>query len=152
MQPAPRTLTEKSATRLTYVPKAEGETFFLRCYVKDDLCGRVARLDQCRTLCLHLGAKPQTLQAGVVTTAGYTYLADCPAPDADGVVRIPLQALKLTDTALLPLAYPSFLEPYFHPETPLPLRATDIETLELRISRQSPGTESRLELGEVWLE
>ena len=152
VQPAPRILTAKPATRLTYVPKAEGETFFLRRYVKDDLRGRAARLNQCRTLCLHLGAMPQTLQAGVVTTAGYTYLADCPAPDADGVVRIPLQALKQTDTALLPLAYPSFLDPYFHPETSLPLRAADIETLELRISRQHPGTENRLELGEVWLE
>ena len=152
VQPAPRILTAKPATRLTYVPKAEGETFFLRRYVKDDLRGRAARLNQCRKLCLHLGAMPQTLQAGVVTTAGYTYLADCPAPDADGVVRIPLQALKQTDTALLPLAYPSFLDPYFHPETSLPLRAADIETLELRISRQHPGTENRLELGEVWLE
>ena len=152
VQPAPRTLTEKPTTRLTYVPKAEGETFFLRRYVKDDLRGRAARLDQCRTLCLHLGAMPQTLQAGVVTATGYTYLADCPVPDADGVVRIPLSALKQTDTALLPLAYPSFLDPYFHPETPFPLRAADIETLELRISRQAPGTESLLELGEVWLE
>ena len=83
---------------------------------------------------------------------GYTYAAACPAADADGVVRIPLSKLKLTDTALLPLAYPSFLDAYFHPQTELPLRATDVESLELRVTQQPAGKEAVLELGEIWLE
>ena len=56
------------------------------------------------------------------------------------------------DTALLPRAYPSFLDPYFHPEMPLPFRPVDIESLELRLGRVSANTDAVLEVGEVWLE
>ena len=68
------------------------------------------------------------------------------------MTRIPLSALKQTDTALLPRAYPSFLDPYFHPEMPLPFRPVDIESLELRLGRVSANTDAVLEVGEVWLE
>ena len=152
VRPSRRTLTEAAQTRISFVPKTTGETFFLRRYVKDDLAGRTERLAGCRLLCLHLGNAPVGLQVGLVTAMGYTYLADCPEPGADGVARIPLSDLKLTDTALLPRAFPAFLDPYFHPETELPLRAQDVESLELRIARHGAGEEAVLDIGAVWLE
>ena len=152
VQPVQWALTDKLSARITFVPKKEGETCFLRRYVKDDLQGRAERLAGCRTLCLHLKSAPRGLQVGLITAMGYTYAAACPAADADGVVRIPLSKLKLTDTALLPLAYPSFLDAYFHPQTELPLRAADVESLELRVTQQPAGKEAVLELGEIWLE
>lgn len=152
VQPVQRALTDKPGTRITFVPKKAGETFFLRRYVKDDLAGRAGRLAECRTLCLHLRSVPRGLQVGLLTAMGYTYALPCPAADADGVVRIPLSKLKQTDTALLPPAYPSFLDAYFHPQTELPLRAADVESVELRVGQQPAGEAAVLELGEIWLE
>ncbi|MBM6945297.1 MULTISPECIES: hypothetical protein [Bacteroides] len=152
MYPLQRTLMEKQAACLSYTPKAKGETCFLRRYVKEELAGRTDRLTACKTLCLHLQNIPQGLQVGVVSSMGYTYMASCPQVGAEGIVRIPLTDLKLTDTALLPLAFPSFLDPFFHPEVSLPLKPADIETLELRLNGQEPGQEILLELGEIWLE
>lgn len=143
---------DKPTARITFCPNKDGETFFVRRYVKDLLRGRTSRLADSRTLCLRLNTVPDGLQVALIASTGYTYATPCPDSDADGVTRIPLSALKQTDTALLPRAYPSFLDPYFHPEMPLPFRPVDIESLELRLGRVSANTDAVLEVGEVWLE
>ena len=110
--------------------------------------------ESCTTLCIRVNRNkplPQGLSAGFVTSDGYTYKSLCPAPSAEGIVRIPLKELRLTDTALLPIAYPTFLKQYFHPETVIPFRPEKIEKLELSM----PGTGKptvEIELGDVWLE
>ena len=73
---------------------------------------------------------PEGLQAGFITSDGYTYTATCPPPE-NGIVRLPLKDLKQTDTALLPLSYPVFMEKYFHPATEIPFRTGTIESIEL---------------------
>ena len=115
---------------------------------------RKDKVKSCTTLCIRVNRNkplPQGLSAGFVTSDGYTYKSLCPAPSAEGIVRIPLKELRLTDTALLPIAYPTFLKQYFHPETVIPFRPEKIEKLELSM----PGTGKptvEIELGDVWLE
>ncbi len=125
--------------------------FFVHRYVRDDLSGRMERLDSCQTLCLKLDKQPEGMLAGFVTTDGYTYLAHCPKADGEGVVRIPLSKLRQDDTALLPHAYPVFLDPYFHPQASLPFHPRKIEKLELRMKGQ-PHEKLELQLASAWLE
>ncbi|MDO4164752.1 MAG: hypothetical protein Q4D56_10275 [Bacteroides sp.] len=145
------TPTEKPMLNVTFQSDKEQPVFFLRRYIKDEVSGRPARLSACRTLCVQLRKKPEGLKAGFITATGYTYLADCPAVEADGIARVPLTALRQTDTALLPYAYPSFLDNYFHPQTDLPFRVGEVETLEFRVEGK-PGKEAEIEIGSVWLE
>jgi len=62
-----------------------------------------------------------------------------------------LKDLRQTDTALLPIAYPTFLKQYFHPETEIAFLPEKIEKLELSMSGHSQST-VEIELGEIWLE
>lgn len=142
--------TEKPTLRISFESKDTHPTFFLRRYVKDDLSGRPARLAACRTLCLHVKKMPEGLRAGFITSDGYTYLAPC-APAADGIVRVPLSDLKQTNTALLPLAFPVFLDNYFRPQTELPFRVEGIESLELSFDGAA-GSLVEIEIGSIWLE
>lgn len=141
---------EKSTLRITFRSKDPAPVFFLRRYIKDDVNGRPERLAACRTLCLHMKKMPEHLRAGFITSDGYTYLAPC-TPATDGIVRIPLSELKQTNTALLPHAYPVFLDNYFRPQTELPFRVAEIETLELSFERVA-GQQAEIEIGSIWLE
>lgn len=146
--------TEKPLLRFCFTPKGKNPQHFLRAFVKDEIEGRKDKVKSCTTLCIRVNRNkplPQGLSAGFVTSDGYTYKSLCPAPSAEGIVRIPLKELRLTDTALLPIAYPTFLKQYFHPETVIPFRPEKIEKLELSM----PGTGKptvEIELGDVWLE
>lgn len=142
--------TEKPTLRITFQSKAGQPVFLLRRYLKADLGGRPERLAACRTLCLQLKQMPQGLRAGFITSDGYTYLAPC-APAADGLVRIPLSALRQTDTALLPHAYPVFLDSYFRPQTELDFKIEGIESLELSFGGTSDAA-AEIEIGSIWLE
>ena len=145
---------EKPLLRFCFTPKGKNPQHFLRAFVKDEIEGRKDKVKSCTTLCIRVNRNkplPQGLSAGFVTSDGYTYKSLCPAPSAEGIVRIPLKELRLTDTALLPIAYPTFLKQYFHPETVIPFRPEKIEKLELSM----PGTGKptvEIELGDVWLE
>lgn len=72
-------------------------------------------------------------------------------PSPEGIIRIPLKKLHQADTALLPIAYPTFLKQYFHPETDIPFQMEKAEKLELSLLGKDK-TESIIELGEIWLE
>ena len=141
----------KPTLRLSFKTWGEQPRFFIRHYVRSTVEGRLQRLKDCKQLCLRFPAAPQGLQIAFITQSGYTYAADCPAPDADGLTRIPLSSFRQTDTALLPKAFPAFLPPYFHPQISLPFRVEEVEILELACPADSEG-QATLEVGEIWLE
>ena len=145
---------EKPLLRFCFTPKGENPQYFLRTFVKDEIEGRKDKARTCTTLCIRVNRDkplPQGFSAGFVTSDGYTYKSLCPAPSADGIIRIPLKELRQTDTALLPIAYPTFLKQYFHPKTEIPFQPEKIEKLELSISGKDK-TKATIEIGEIWLE
>lgn len=146
--------TEKPLLRFTFTSKGENPHHYLRTLVKDRLDGRKEKVKECTALCIRVNGNkklPQGLSAGFITSDGYTYKSLCPAPTAEGIIRIPFTEFRQTDTALLPIAYPTFLNPYFHPETEIPFLPQKIEKLELSMPGIA-GTAVELELGEVWME
>lgn len=145
---------EKPLLRFCFTPKGENPQYFLRTFVKDKIEGRKDKARTCTTLCIRVNRDkplPQGFSAGFVTSDGYTYKSLCSAPSADGIIRIPLKELRQTDTALLPIAYPTFLKQYFHPKTEIPFQPEKIEKLELSISGKDK-TKATIEIGEIWLE
>ena len=145
---------EKPLLRFCFTPKGENPQYFLRTFVKDEIEGRKDKARTCTTLCIRVNRDkplPQGFSAGFVTSDGYTYKSLCSAPSADGIIRIPLKELRQTDTALLPIAYPTFLKQYFHPKTEIPFQPEKIEKLELSISGKDK-TKTTIEIGEIWLE
>lgn len=138
--------TEKQTLHFTFDSKETHPTFFLQKYIREEVTNRKEKLNNTETLCLHLKQVPEKLKVGFRTTDGYTYHMPCTAIPADGIARLPLSALKQTDTALLPHAYPVFLEKYFHPATEIPFDQEKIELLELSFEGQE------IEIGSIWLE
>lgn len=142
--------TEKPTLRITFESKDPNPVFFLRRYIKDDISGRPERLAASHTLCLHVKKMPEGLKAGFITSDGYTYLAPCKAA-TDDIIRIPLTELRQTNTALLPHAYPVFLDNYFRPQTEILFRVEKIESLELSFEGTA-GKQAEIEIGGIWLE
>lgn len=145
---------EKPMLRFTFSPKGDNAHYFLRTSVQNRIEGRKDKVKDCTMLCIRVDKSktlPQGLSAGFITSDGYTYKSPCPAPSEEGIIRIPLKDLKQTDTALLPVAYPTFLKPYFHPQTEIPFLAEKIEKLELSMS----GIENKkteVSVGSIWME
>lgn len=121
--------------------------FFLRKYIRSEINGRMKGLQQAKELCFYLKKGPKDLKVGFITSDGYTYYADC-TPNTQGIIRISLSDLHQTETALLPSAYPVFMNKYFKPKTDIPFNILKIESFELSFT----GKEMELELGNVWLE
>lgn len=144
---------EKPLVRFSFTPKGENPHHFLRVSVKAPIKERKDKIKDCTVLCIRVNRQeklPQGLSAGFVTSDGYTYKSLCPAPSTEGIIRLPLKDLRQTDTALLPIAYPTFLKQYFHPEMEIAFRPEKIEKLEL--SMPGKGTTVKIELGDIWLE
>lgn len=145
---------EKPMLRFTFSPKGDKPHYFLRTSVQNRIEGRKDKVKDCTMLCIRVDKSktlPQGLSAGFITSDGYTYKSPCPAPSEEGIIRIPLKDLKQTDIALLPVAYPTFLKPYFHPQTEIPFLAEKIEKLELSMS----GIENKkteVSVGSIWME
>ena len=111
-------------------------------------------MKNCTTLCIRVNSHkmlPENFSAGFITSDGYTYKGICTTPSPEGIIRIPFKDLRQTDTALLPIAYPTFLKQYFHPETEIPFQPEKIEKLELSVSGKNK-TKTTIEIGEIWLE
>ena len=143
---------EKPLLRFSFTPKGTNPEHFLRSLVKGKIADRKEKVRVCTTLCIRVARDkelPEGLSAGFVTSDGYTYKSLCPTPSKEGIIRIPFDQLRQTDTALLPVAYPSFLKQYFHPETDIPFLPEKIEKLEISIKESKQPI---IELGEVWLE
>lgn len=149
---------EKPLLRFAFLPKGENPKYFLRTLVKDKIDERKNRVKGCKVLCIRVNRKkalPHEFSAGFVTSEGYTYKSICPPPSPEGIIRIALEELRQTGTALLPVAYPTFLKPYFQPETEIPFSPEKIEKLEISFSGNSNTTSQQptvIELGDVWLE
>lgn len=145
---------EKPLLRFRFTPEGENPQHFLRAFVKDEIEERKDKVKSCTMLYIRVNRDkplPQGFSAGFVTSDGYTYKSLCPVPAVDGIIRIALKELRQTDTALLPIAYPTFLKQYFHPETEIPFRPEKIEKLELSLPGAGKPT-IEVELGDVWLE
>ena len=98
---------------------------FLRKSIQDVLKERKGKLKSCTTLCIRVNRHknlPEGFYAGFITSDGYTHKTICSTPSPEGIIRIPLKKLHQADTALLPIAYPTFLKQYFHPETDIPFQ------------------------------
>lgn len=145
---------EKPMLRFTFSPKGDKPHYFLRTSVQNRIEGRKDKVKDCTMLCIRVDKSktlPQGLSAGFITSDGYTYKSPCPAPSEEGIIRIPLKDLKQTDTALLPVAYPTFLKPYFHPQTEIPFLAEKIEKLELSMSGIE-NEKTEVSVGSIWME
>lgn len=138
--------TEKQTLHIAFDSQEAQPSFFLQKYIREKVTNRKGKLSNSTTLCLHLKQVPERLKVGFRTTDGYTYHMPCTAVSTDGIARLPLSALKQTDTALLPHAYPVFLGKYFRPNTEIPFDREKIELLELSFE----GKE--IEIGSIWLE
>jgi hypothetical protein len=141
---------ERSTMKFIFQSNDEHPVYYLRKYISEDIKGRKDRLSSCTTLCLQLKEAPAGLKAGFITADGFTYSADC-TPVQNGVVRLPFTAMQQGKTALLPLAFPVFLDNYFQPETSIPFRIEAIESLELWFEGKKQEKEA-IEIGSVWLE
>lgn len=141
--------TEKQKIKFTFPSKDKQQQFYLHKYIGDDIANRIAYMRSCNSLCLSLTTDAKSLSVGFVTNMGYTYATTI--DNSKGLIRIPLQALKQQNTAILPHPYPSFLKKYFEPETAIPFRTEDVEKLEIRINGEPEKTIS-LEIEAVWLE
>jgi len=143
--------TDWPVLQIVFKSEKQNPVFFVRRYIQELIAGRKGRATECRSLCLQFRKLPHKVKAGFITSDGYTYLASCAGADASGIVRIPLSELRQTDTALLPGAFPVFLDNYFHPQTELPFHAENIDMLELRMEGTA-GEEMEMELFKIWLE
>ncbi|MDA3852957.1 MAG: hypothetical protein PF444_01750 [Bacteroidales bacterium] len=144
------TFIEKNTMKLAFSPNNSSSKFYIRKYIKDELIFRLNKLKMGQYLCLHIKKIPKDLKVGFVTADAYTYTASCPPP-TDDIIRIPLSDLQQTRTALLPKAYPVFMNSFFTPSTDIPFAIESIETLELSFEGQSPKV-YEIELGDIWIE
>lgn len=145
---------EKPLLQFTFTSKGEKPQHILRKSVKEEIEGRKDKLKSCTSLCIRVnGYKmlPENFSAGFITSDGYTYKGICTAPSPEGIIRILFKDLRQTNTALLPIAYPTFLKQYFHPKTEIPFQPEKIEKLELSVSGKDK-TKTTIEIGEIWLE
>lgn len=134
---------------LVSMPSGEGK-LFLRKNVIGEIKNRLSDLNGANYLCIQLKSVQGVLEAGVVTSDAITYRATV-VPNAEGVVRIPVNSLKKTQTALLPMAYPVFMNQYFNPSTKEPLKLDQIQMVELMVedNGQEPAS---IEIGAIWME
>ncbi|RKD92428.1 glycoside hydrolase 5 family protein [Mangrovibacterium diazotrophicum] len=142
--------TETNTVHFSFKLDNEQPELYLRKYIADEIVNRKDRLKSASTLCIQVKDAPAGLKAGFVTSDGFTYRADCLAAE-NGIVRIPLDELKQGQTALLPVAYPVFMNHYFTPEINLPFKPESIEFLELMFPGEK-GEETELEIGSIWIE
>lgn len=128
-----------------YTVPQEGGACFLRKYIRDEVAGRESKLQQVQYLCVQLKGKVNGVEAGFITSDGFTYKAKGNTSQ-EGILRLPLSALKQTATTLLPHAYPVFLDKQFKSTTNIPFEVQKIESLEV-----SHLTEN-LVLEKAWIE
>ncbi len=141
---------EKPTLNIRFQAKERSTTFFVRKFIADDIAYLKKRLISAKNLCIQLKKAPSDLKIGFITTDSYTYLADCSSTEND-IVKIPINSLQQSNTALLPHAYPVFLNKYFVPESDILFRLDAIESLELRAAGEADGI-CELEIGSIWIE
>jgi hypothetical protein len=138
---------EHSTILYHFVDEHNGADFFvlndslavIRKYVKDELTPRQHSLNNMTYLCLDMSQIKEniTMEVGLITADGFTYMTQFTTNNETPTVKIPLANLKQNHTLLLPSPYPTFLPKQFSLNTQIPFQISDVETLELRIRRAS---------------
>jgi len=140
------------AWRYTFAKRGSGVRFFWKRYVADAVANRKDRLASATQLCFAITEANalDSLSVGLTTDEGYTYSVRI-ALDGAPVVKIPLGALQLGDTPLLPAPYPVFLHRHFTPTVRRSFDAAAVESLVLHtVGEVAP--DASLTIGNVWLE
>jgi len=133
---------------------SETKFFWLR-DIKQVIAERKYKIDKVKNLMIALGNQSfgGKIQIGFVSNMGYTYAAAV-ALEKDSpqqVLRIPLEELSLVPTALLPAPYPTFLERYFVPMTPIPFGVRNSEKLIIS-TEGAIGRDATITIGAIWME
>lgn len=142
--------TAPTLLRFTFRTQEENPTFFLRAPVKNKISNRTESLPGAEFICMQAGNLPANVEIGFITSDGYTYKAPVKA-EKDSVVKVPVRDMQQTATALLPHAYPTFLDKYFIPKVRIPFRIQEIEQLEISFTGTA-GEGNEIEIGTIWLE
>lgn len=141
---------KKGSLRISFKSDDAEPKFYLRRYIGDRIENRPAFASQAKYLCIQSKETPAGLMAGLVSTDGFTYAVACPKAE-NGIIRVSLNQLQQSKTALLPNAYPVFMPRYFEPKTAIPFSTQNSESLVLWIDGQK-GESCTLELGTIWIE
>lgn len=145
---------QKSTSLLFKIHKKDTDArFYWKKYIKDNLFYRQDALRKAKVVCLSLRKVSgiSNLNVGFITSDGFSYSSQINIAGGDTVYKIPLQDLKLGETAILPAPYPTFLDRYFSPVTGVPFDIRKIETLELSTDKTvTDGAE--IEINSIWLE
>jgi len=139
----------------TFMKQDSASKFFWLKDIRQMLTERTVKMAEVKSLLMSITHQSfeGKLQVGFISNMGYTYatVVELEKDRPEQVVRIPLEALELVPTALLPAPYPTFLERYFVPSVPIPFAVGDVE--KLMISTDGPvGEKTVIGIGSVWME
>lgn len=124
-----------------------------RIYIGDLLRGVHSRLGRSKELVARLSADGgDRLEIGFVTGEGFTFKAEVIPGIVVTELRVPLNSLRLTDTQLLPAAYPEFLKRTFTPEAGPVFDVRDAEFLEIGTRRVTETKPVSYRIENIWLE
>lgn len=132
----------------------EGQLLFLREFVGDEVRGRVGDLTGFTRVAVRARSRSsdtRTLQLGLLTTDGYTYAAPLDLTSEWTTLRVPLEDLEQTGTALR-LAYPQMMRDFFVPERDIPFDPLKIEQWEISTANTFSSGQLDYEVESIWLE
>lgn len=132
---------------------SETKFFWLK-DIKQVIGEREYKIDEVKNLMIAVGNQSfdGKIQIGFVSNMGYTYAATVELEkDAQQTLRVPLEELTLVPTALLPAPYPTFLERYFVPVTPISFAIQDSEKLIISTDG-AVDKNAAITIGAVWME
>lgn len=116
-----------------FEPRSGSRNYIVRKFVGDIVTSLKKKVDSAKAIEVFIDGHSglDSLNVSVVTKLGITYTS-CVALTADTkVISIPIDQMRQSPTALIPIAYPDFLPHYFSSPTQLPLSPSDIEFIEL---------------------
>jgi len=127
---------------------------FLREFVGNAIEGRRKELNRFSSVVLRLRSLDSTtdsLQFAFLTTDGYTYAASFKLTDEFSDIRIPLNKLQQTRTALR-LTYPQMMDQFFVPKQDIAFSPMNIEKWEISTDGVTTPDSVSYEVENVWLE
>src|SRR5690606_18109383 len=139
----------------TFTGQDSDTKFFWLRDIKQVIAERKYKIDEVKSLIVSVANQSVggEIQIGFVSNMGYTYAAtvELEKDSPQQVLRIPLEALSLVPTALLPAPYPTFLERYFVPVTPIPFGVRDCEKLIIS-TEGAIDRDATITIGAIWME
>lgn len=135
--------------KFTFLSEDDSPEYFLRKDIRKNIRERMDHLQKCKNICIQIVNAPDSIKTGFITNMGYTY--NMAVQTMPSIIRIPVNSLQLTPTALLPHPYPVFLKKYFEPDVFIPFHIEDIERLEISFKGKK-GENTEIEIGNIWME